>query len=539
MLEKKTFSKARDLMKEGNHPGLISMFREIRNVLDSAKTLNETELLQLLGSEIYRDTSVEACFFPNILREKKSIALSTLCTGDCLYSSFSLVLYGSNKYVDELRILTCIELFLNAHFYQNHTTVVSGYERNRDKFSKYVSLFQFCVSTEAFDSSSTRLDPLELCQNEAIICCQKKKWSSFMCICALSFVVGRNITTYYPDKREKTKILNDVFNNIKIIPRGVRVVPDRDLHVLFCRTTSMPKGKEDDFKPNHFVSILFVKSLTSIKINAIKTPLRQVGKPGKIVKQRKSSKTSKGAASNVLNSVKKATSKPVYSLYHHFKKTKRSKSSKSPPDDLMSIESDQTLGSASLMSVSIASPTSILKNSKPSEEISMRFSLDSPPPDGESSKRTAAGLSSDEGIPKRSDPLVSSSHVDFPDFDVASYFNRAPGLNRQQLFELKEKVYKPGENFKFPKSRFGTLQRSCNLSYLKNYDWVAYSKREDGLFCLPCSLFGHQFPSKNTRIDLLYKKPLRDWSSVPKRLAKHAGTGKSSFDGLHKYTSLQ
>ncbi|XP_065642782.1 uncharacterized protein LOC136074396 [Hydra vulgaris] len=43
-------------------------------------------------------------------------------TGNCLYSSISLVITGNNSVVNDLRLLTSIEFFLNADFYSNHPT---------------------------------------------------------------------------------------------------------------------------------------------------------------------------------------------------------------------------------------------------------------------------------------------------------------------------------------------------------------------------------------------------------------------------------
>ena len=84
------------------------------------------------------------------------------------------------------------------------------------------------------------------------------------------------------------------------------------------------------------------------------------------------------------------------------------------------------------------------------------------------------------------------------------------------------------------------MQRSCSLNLISYFEWVAFSPSCDGLFCLSCTLFVNQFPSKNTRITMLYTSPLRDWTSARKRLEHHEGSHKfqSSFDGLHKYTTI-
>ena len=100
-------------------------------------------------------------------------------------------------------------------------------------------------------------------------------------------------------------------------------------------------------------------------------------------------------------------------------------------------------------------------------------------------------------------------------------------------------VFKPSASYNFPKTKIGSSKRSCCYKYLKDFPWAAYSPSLDGLFCVPCALFGHQFRSKNSRVSILYSSSLRDWSSATKRLREHEGSHKTQnkfFDGLHKYS---
>ena len=39
--------------------------------------------------------------------------------GNCLFLAFSIVMSGDKRYVDDLRILVSIELYLNSEFMQN------------------------------------------------------------------------------------------------------------------------------------------------------------------------------------------------------------------------------------------------------------------------------------------------------------------------------------------------------------------------------------------------------------------------------------
>ena len=51
---------------------------------------------------------------------------------NCLFSTFSIAMFGDNKNVDDLR--TVIELYLNSEFYSKHSSFISLIE-NIQKFS--------------------------------------------------------------------------------------------------------------------------------------------------------------------------------------------------------------------------------------------------------------------------------------------------------------------------------------------------------------------------------------------------------------------
>ena len=70
-----------------------------------------------------------------------------------------------NRYVDDLRILTAIEQYLNSGFYSKHPSFVSSTRMNLKVFSSIDKILATSVSQNALDSNKTRG---ELVQNEAI-----------------------------------------------------------------------------------------------------------------------------------------------------------------------------------------------------------------------------------------------------------------------------------------------------------------------------------------------------------------------------------
>lgn len=97
----------------------------------------------------------------------------------------------------------------------------------------------------------TGLSKEELVQQEAILNCCDKTWSSFLCILALSSVIRRRIFTYYPDCGESR--FRNLLNR-EIAPR-MHGSGQGDIHILFCYEGVVIPGQP--FKPNHFVPLIF------------------------------------------------------------------------------------------------------------------------------------------------------------------------------------------------------------------------------------------------------------------------------------------
>ena len=119
---------------------------------------------------------------------------SSESSGNCLFSAASLVLVGNNTLVEELRSMVCLELFMQEDFYCEHPLFLSFFGNHKDLFSSKESLLKLSVSDESFNGGSSGE---VLVKAEAINCCRDKKWSSFLCILALSSVINRRIQTFY------------------------------------------------------------------------------------------------------------------------------------------------------------------------------------------------------------------------------------------------------------------------------------------------------------------------------------------------------
>ena len=92
---------------------------------------------------------------------------------------------GGNRYVDDLRTLGSIELYLNSDFYAKHPSFVKVMNSHSGAFNNIDTLLALSVSHGALDSGKTKM---ELVKEETLNICSLFKWSSFLCVLALSSV---------------------------------------------------------------------------------------------------------------------------------------------------------------------------------------------------------------------------------------------------------------------------------------------------------------------------------------------------------------
>ena len=108
-------------------------------------------------------------------------------------------------------------------------------------------------------------------------------------------------------------------------------------------------------------------------------------------------------------------------------------------------------------------------------------------------------------------------------------------MDNSQLLDLIKNVFKPDKSFVFPKKG----GRSFLYKWLDDYSCLCYSPSVDGAFCLPCVLFGDQFPAKKPKVKRLFSEPMSHWPDASSRFKRHVGLGSKavSKSGLHESTT--
>nr|XP_047132558.1 uncharacterized protein LOC105844366 [Hydra vulgaris] len=62
--------------------------------------------------------------------------------------------------------------------------------------------------------------------------------------------------------------------------------------------------------------------------------------------------------------------------------------------------------------------------------------------------------------------------------------------------------------------------RSFKFEWLSQFSWLAYSSKEDGAYCLPCTLLGASIPNKSRILNLVFK-PHQEWGNAVRDYRKH------------------
>lgn len=107
-------------------------------------------------------------------------------------------------------------------------------------------------------------------------------------------------------------------------------------------------------------------------------------------------------------------------------------------------------------------------------------------------------------------------------FDFGVLFNELRQFSDQQKLELINKVWRPGSDFVFPKTKESGRARRFKLTWLKDFPWLVYSSYLDGAFCLPCALFAKQCSGRNSaKLDNLVMSPLTFWTTAFQHLTSH------------------
>nr|XP_047145808.1 zinc finger MYM-type protein 1-like [Hydra vulgaris]XP_047145866.1 zinc finger MYM-type protein 1-like [Hydra vulgaris] len=452
----------RYLLENGFIEDLQTLYSELSIKIN---LLHKPDLYQLLTvhKSIKRNLSVER----DIPQETRTtMAVKSESTGNCLFSSFSIYLCGDNSLAMDLRMLTAIDLYLNASFYSNHPSFVSLCSKYPNEFSSIDNLLAVSVSTHSIDSGKLKDD---LVKEEAFHMCKDFVWSGFLCVLALSTVCSTRVQCYYRTIGSLLKY--KIMFNLKIEPRILCSSSDI-VNLLFCFEGINPPCP---YKHNHYVPLVFIPDKKCLK--------RKICKKVNFTNQSTIHMFAEKYSINEVSSISTINDKSVSCTLVN--KKCMSSSHKN-------IVCNSFIDSKSFYPINTLSSNQKSSNTK---DKSILFT---------------ENMGVESSLKKLSSEPCS-------EFDIACFRSKASTLKDLQLKNLIRNVFVPDETYSFPK----TNRRSFKLIWLKQFSSLSYSPSEDGAFCLCCVLFGYKYPSKASRCKNLYSQPFKYWPDAVCTFNRH------------------
>ena len=96
--------------------------------------------------------------------------------------------------MNDLRILTAIELYINPGFYSQHPIFTLLLNNNRDDFNSIDTILAISVFHNALDTSKTKG---ELIQREALNICSAYRWCEFLGVLAFPSAYLSTVQCHY------------------------------------------------------------------------------------------------------------------------------------------------------------------------------------------------------------------------------------------------------------------------------------------------------------------------------------------------------
>ena len=178
----------------------------------------------------------------------------SLPNGNCLYNSALVCLFGHNNHLNELHWLTPIRLYENAKFYCQHPVHWECLKVQSSIYSNFNGIFSCCLYQKRFNSFVSK-DIAKSVKEEAIYNLKHDQYCSFLCILALSTIIGIQTNCIYPSIGQKMYRL--LFNNV-VKPRQSYSSSVKHVTTPISIMFSIIRINKNfaEFLPNHFVPII-------------------------------------------------------------------------------------------------------------------------------------------------------------------------------------------------------------------------------------------------------------------------------------------
>ena len=182
-----------------------------------------------------------------------------------------MAITGEEKLWHLLRALTSAELYLHSNFYASHPHFLNLLANEETSYI-LKSMFSCSVSHDVDKSSNMSENYSDSIKIEALKKCQDRRQSPFICVIALSSVLGMQVNSFSQSLAEKR--LAGHSSNLKnavLQPREVPGSLNAPINLMFSREGCLSTELNSSYKSNHFVPLLVMPGQGS-PVNAINAP---------------------------------------------------------------------------------------------------------------------------------------------------------------------------------------------------------------------------------------------------------------------------
>ena len=407
--------------------------------------------------------------------------------GNCLYNACSIALIGDETLATCLRCLTSIELYQYAHFYASHP--VLDYLESQKRISNLNNAFAKMLSFKAADLFE-KDNHLPSVYREALHIAKNFRFSSFLCVLAVSSVIGLPIETYFPtngnDEILQPNSCESLFN-CTVYPRISKSTIHERIHIFRCASLPVEFLKTQKFPEakNHYVPLI-----SDIKVGIKENAVLHKSKKQQEMANTGSLQSKEGLQSRYFVSV----------MPNDLPSTKAESQIKIHNKPVASLKRKGNLVQSTMHSL-------VFKRPRCSKEQTNNNSL---------VDVTMPCSSEDQDINIENNVASCTK-------DVGTFYRNVSSISDCKKYELLCNTWKPDPSFVFPRSSTG---RKFQYQWLETFPWLRYSAVCDGAFCINCVLFAGETTHNSSKLIHLFKLPLNDWANACQRLKDHYSKSK-------------
>ena len=418
---------------------------------------------------------------------------------------------------------------------------------DNEKFTNKLSFYINVVASKSGDNIKSVKDLVKGLRYQAVNSCTINSESPFVCLFALCSIVSQKISCIYSQRNNVTH-----FNTYTIIhPRELCSNP-KPIAILWY-----PVGTA---KPNHFV-LCMDRSLV-FKVDSIGTKRKAshlLHIPYKLKLLSEKVPTHNVIAENLehTSSILQDVSDPL-PLIHTNPLSKCNPRIKSSIKNYFSKFEFPKNPSAERDEISVedVSPTKV---KSVSHQQTSQITFSNTDRSGDKCVLSSPSCSSVKNNSKqgkvcikecRTNPKVRGQPVKLSTechpFDIGVNLHKISSFSNEEKVNFLSKVWIPPVDYEFPKYFANNKHWSFNRKFIEKdskeyHHWLVYSAYYDGVFCLPCVLFGNNIARNSTLLTILFTEPFTRSNGANTRWKMHETKSpmhKAAFDDINTFISF-